>query len=110
MKSRHTLESCLILLFATISAMVVGATLNGYVISIIWGWFIVPKFGLPSLTIAEAVSVVLVVRAIANQVSKTSNTANFEDWLSDFIAYSIVGPFMILGFAWIVLLFIGGEA
>lgn len=111
MKSNNSLEGCLILLFATITAMAVGAILNGFVISVVWGWFIVPIFGLPSLTIAEAVSVVIVARAVVNPVSKSdSKNKGWEDWLSDFITYSVVGPFMILGLAWIVSLFIGGGS
>lgn len=102
-----SIESCLVLAFAAAAAMAVAVTLNGYVISIIWGWFIVPIFGLPPLAIAEAVAVVLVARVIANPVSKSSGkTPDWEEWLSDFIAYSVLGPFMILGLAWIVRLFV----
>lgn len=40
----------------------IGCTiLSGYVLSVLWGWFIVPTFGLPLLTIPVAIGVMLVV-------------------------------------------------
>lgn len=35
--------------------------LRGYVVSKLWAWFIVPIFGLPTLSVAQAVGVSLVV-------------------------------------------------
>lgn len=31
--------------------------LNGYVLSVLWGWFAVPVFGLPALSIPQALGV-----------------------------------------------------
>lgn len=98
--------SCLILAFATLAAMVVGFALNGFVVSVLWGWFVVTKFELPPLTIPEAIAMVIVARTIACPPNKSNKVQDWEEWLSDFIAYSIAGPLMILAIAWIVRLFI----
>lgn len=40
---------------------ILGAILNGFVISILWGWFMVPIFHLPELSIIPATGISLVV-------------------------------------------------
>jgi hypothetical protein len=31
-----------------------AAVFNGYALSILWGWFVVPTFGVPALTVVQA--------------------------------------------------------
>ena len=39
------------------------AAWSGYTLSVLWGWFVTPAFGLPALTVAQAYGVALMVRA-----------------------------------------------
>lgn len=34
-------------IIAFIFSLTIGTLLHGYVLSVLWGWFLVPKFGLP---------------------------------------------------------------
>lgn len=45
--------------------MVFGPIINGYVLSVLWGWFIVPTFGVSALSIVPAIGVAIVVSSFA---------------------------------------------
>ena len=40
-----------------------GAAWSGFTLSVLWGWFVVPAFGLSALSVAQAYGIALVVRA-----------------------------------------------
>lgn len=39
---------------------------GGYVLTCLWGWFVVPTFALPPLTLAQAIGVSLIVGYLTN--------------------------------------------
>ncbi len=41
-------------IFSWAILLVFGVVLNGYVVMILWGWFIVPSLGMPEITITTA--------------------------------------------------------
>ncbi|MBU4347936.1 hypothetical protein KJ671_00275 [Patescibacteria group bacterium] len=43
--------------------------LRGYVLSVLWGWFIVPVFHLPELTLAVAIGIAMIMSIITHQHS-----------------------------------------
>lgn len=45
------------------------AALRGFVLSVMWGWFMVPTFGLPPLGIASAFGVALMVGVLTQDPS-----------------------------------------
>ncbi len=59
----------IILIFITVlgitavmaGVIAVGAIINGWILSIIWGWFMVPIFHLPALSIPAAIGFVAVI-------------------------------------------------
>jgi hypothetical protein len=53
----------LIKLASFILVLFLSACLEGWVISLLWGWFMVPTFGLPSLSIPLALGISLVISA-----------------------------------------------
>lgn len=48
---------------AMILSFLWAASWLGYTLSVLWGWFVVPAFGLPALSVAQAYGLTLVVRA-----------------------------------------------
>jgi hypothetical protein len=42
----------------------VTAVLNGFALTVLWGWFIIPLFAAPALTTAQAIGLGLVVNFI----------------------------------------------
>jgi len=88
---------------AFIALIVVSATMNGWALSILWGWFLVPAFGLPEISIPVAIGVALIVGYLTHQQQDTSS----EDGLGEVMvrsAFMAFGkPLLTLLFGWIVL-------
>lgn len=56
MTKKQTWGEALVHFFSAIGAII----FSGFTFSILWGWFVVPLFGLPALGIATALGVLLV--------------------------------------------------
>lgn len=77
--------------------LTVGTILwRGYVLAILWGWFAVPAFGLPQLTIAQAIGVSIVVGMLTHQGFKDDRE------LGPLVALALLGPLVSLLIGWIV--------
>jgi uncharacterized protein YqgC (DUF456 family) len=74
----------------------VTAVLKGWVLSILWGWFIVPIFGLPLLGIVPAIGVSLALSYTINGVGSTKSGDTGS------LVGTLVGPFIVLLFGWVV--------
>lgn len=73
--------------------MVFSAIFNGYALSVLWGWFIVPTFGLPALAVAPAIGVALVVSYLTHQELKPNKKdEGFGDVLVRGTVYAILKP------------------
>ena len=56
---------------------VIDAIWSGYVLTCLWGWFVVPTFALPPLTLAQAIGVSLIVGYLTNKyLPKQDNQEN----------------------------------
>jgi len=75
--------------------IVVGSAIfHGYVLSMLWKWFVVPTFGMPQLGIVPAIGLVLLADyLISNEKNKVA------------IAFGLVRPAFILVLGYIVHLF-----
>src|SRR5262245_30592655 len=92
-------------------ALIASYLLNGWALTVLWGWFIRPTFHLPALNIAPAIGLSIVIwlltrRYDANEKRERTTT---EKWLEP-IVYAIVSPLLSLGIGWIVHLFMGGAS
>lgn len=77
------------------------ACMNGYALSVLWAWFIVPTFGLPSLSVPTAIGILLVSALLAK---KTNPSRKKKDAFGDFFTLFLVAPMALL-IGWIVKLF-----
>lgn len=48
-------------------AIVVHALIEGWVLSILWGWFMVPTLGLPVISVPQAIGIALVINMLTHQ-------------------------------------------
>jgi hypothetical protein len=106
-KNDTTFLSCLGAIGLLIILVPLSIIMHGWVSSIMWGWFIVPLFGLPVLTIPYAIGISAVAalfkgNSSTNKDDNKSATTKFLEAL--FVAF--VSPLISLGFGWIVLQFI----
>ena len=80
---------------------------NGWAIATLWGWFVVPVFGLPQLTFAQSVGVSLVGSAIFGNgnITKKSEIDRDKIWEVYFTAVwmAVALPASLVGVGWIVL-------
>ena len=85
-----------------ILAMVISPIINGFVVTKLWTWFIVPTFDANPLRIVEAIGLVFIVNYLRMKRDKNADEVDF--W-SDF-ASNILFIILYAGFAlfsgWIV--------
>lgn len=84
-------------------AVVPAIMLRGWILSILWGWFVVP-FGLPQIGIAWAIGLATVVSAITPTPTGESGgkTKTAKEQLGEVISNFLFLPLLILLFGWIV--------
>lgn len=70
---------------------------KGFVLAKLWGWFLVDKFGLPALTIAQAIGLAIVVGMFSYIRAKDDED---EVWQPFVLAF--LGPLVSLFAGWIV--------
>jgi len=86
---------------------ILGIILQGWVLSILWSWFIVPLFGLPMLSVSSAISIAIIVGLITHQYNDLDlKGKSIGEWVGCAISHSIFGPLLVLFIGWIVTLFI----
>ncbi len=75
-----------------------GSMLNGYALSVLWAWFMIPVFHLPALGIAQAIGISIVIGMLTKQETPTDKT---QEWYTPFIMI-FAKPLLSLGIGWIV--------
>ena len=86
--------------------MFISSILNGYVLSILWGWFIVPTLGAPTLSTVPAIGIALVVAYLTYQVSDCEKVKReFSEEVERFFGLVVLRPLLTLLFGWAVHLF-----
>lgn len=75
----------------------------GYVLSLIWGWFITPALGAPRLSIPAAIGVAAAIRFITHQniESESKEETQSKRWAA-IIVRAFGYPAFTLLFCWIV--------
>ena len=82
-------------------AYVIGCNIfSGFVLSILWGWFAVPAFGLPALTIPLAMGIMLVVSYMTKQAD--FNNQDREDYQKRVNVVMIVKPLAALVVGYVI--------
>jgi hypothetical protein len=86
------------IVLGAITAIALFAIYNAWVLSILWGWFIVP-LGVKSLSIAHAYGVTLVAGLFLSTRGIKENK-NQDDWISSLVTWLIL-PLAALFLGWI---------
>lgn len=96
------LASCVGVLNLVVMQIVVTAILNGWVLMIMWGWFIVPLFELPALRVVEAIGVSMVISMLTvKHEYKEDKHKTTEDRVSLVVAM-LSYPVIVVLIGWIV--------
>ena len=81
-----------------------GAIWSGYVLTILWAWFVVPTFGLPALAIAPAIGLSVVAGYLTHQyIPKAAKPAGEGKWeeTGRVVASMVFKPAFALLVGWI---------
>lgn len=85
-----------------LALILVSPILNGWALTILWGWFVVPIFGLPALSISSAIGLGLVVNLLTYQPVHDPRTNRVK--AVEGVAWIIIRPTFPLLVGWIVVL------
>lgn len=89
----------LITLFVVLGVLAAAIAVNGFVLSVMWGWFVVPVFHVPELGLWQVVGLAMVLQLFAGQTSVAREKT--EDAGKAFMNVFLL-PFLILGLGWLV--------
>jgi hypothetical protein len=93
---------------AFVLSMVVSSLLHGWVLTIMWGWFMVPVFHLPRLSLVPAIGIGLTIRFLIyhSTVSDPDDKGkSFGHQLGKATGLAIFVPLLILVEGWVIHLF-----
>jgi len=83
-----------------------SAVTAGWVLSILWGWFVVPAFGIPALTIAQAIGVSYVVSFLARRTAQPNKGEKEHSEVIWGLSVLLISPLLTLGIGWVIHLFV----
>ena len=88
-----------------IVVLIFGTALNGWALSVLWGWFIVPTFGASKLEIAPAIGLAMVVSFLTAKFQMQDEGGDAKRRLVTHSVFVIIHPLLALAIGWIVQLF-----
>lgn len=75
---------------------------KGYVLSVLWTWFLVGPFGWPSLSIPHATGIALIVGFLTHQDTAAKDERDKWEKITAAIVLTLVAPALALFSGWIV--------
>ena len=92
---------------AIFSVSLVGGTfLNGWVLNVLWQWFIVETFGLPAISLGQAIGLGMIVNFLTYQYQyqslKAPENNNFSTVLTLALFLGLFRPLFVVAIAWLV--------
>ena len=80
--------------------LALSVIVNGYVLSILWAWFVVP-LGLPVISVAHSIGLAVIICWLTYQYQTKKEEDDIKA-LTEFALLFIVKPFAVLGVGYIV--------
>lgn len=105
---KHGLSSCVGLILLFVVSAVGGSIIGGWVLSVMWEWFIVPTFDAPRLSIPVAIGISMVAGMLTHQRAKSvdDKSSNTSSVVSELLSITVITPLLTLFVAWIVYQFV----
>ena len=100
-ESENELFGCLGKTVLVLGLLVLSSLLRGWTLSILWAWFIMPKFAAPALSIAYAIGISLTANFVVQRLDENTKPKTTEEQIVLYLQAFII-PMFALGFGWIV--------
>lgn len=78
-----------------VALFLAAVLVRGLVISVLWGWFVVPVFGLPALHVAPALGLAVLLNYLLNHKKGAASLMDI-----------FLGALAALGVGWVIQLFV----
>lgn len=88
-----------VVILGVFALLIFSTIVRGFVLATLWSWFIVPIGG-PEISIPIAIGISCIVGMLTHE-----QPAREEKDIGELIIATLIGPFVLLGFAWIITLF-----
>lgn len=98
--------AALFLLPITFAILALGVIWRGYAFSVLWGWFVMPYFGVAALSIPVAIGLTMVVSFLTYQFTHTEDNRSSREKIIEGITIGLLHPAFALLFGWVVTLFL----
>jgi len=89
-------------------ALILGAIWGGFVLVVLWGWFIVPAFHVAQISIVLAIGINCIVRLLTYTIpaARQEDKEDAAKALTVALAWSFFYPLVVLGCGYVVHLFV----
>lgn len=88
-------SACLVLILVAIVTVIVGSITEGYVISMLWEWFIVP-IGVSSISFLQGAGISLIFSLFLMGLAKSESSDSVSSLLAVTISHVFIYPAIIL--------------
>ena len=85
-----------------IVSLIASSLWSGFVLSILWGWFIAATFDIQTIGIAPAIGLSLVVRYLTYQQAPTDTSKTSTERVIEALVVAFLQPTFALAFGWLV--------
>lgn len=93
--TQAALALCGAAFFGAVGLFLAAILVRGFVLTVLWGWFAVPVFGLPALGIAPALGLTVLLNYLLNHKREAQTLGGIFD-----------GALAALGVGWVIHLFV----
>jgi len=102
-----TIGFVLSLILGFIGVLIISSIVNGFVLTVLWGWFMVPVFALPTLGIAQAIGINMAINFITYQyIGIKGQKRETVEVLVELFGLLVLRPIFVLIFGYVVHLFV----
>jgi len=87
-------------------SVILGSILNGWVLSVLWAWFVMHQFHVAPIGVVQAMGIAMTARMFLPSSSTKTEEKSLSEALANLVGTTVLGPLMVLGTAWILKAFL----
>lgn len=93
---------CALILIGGSVSTVVGVIMRGWVLTILWSWFITPLFSLKEIGIVNAIGLSIVAAYLTKQTTHCEDKRESHEKIIEMLLSPFLSPLFALAIAWVV--------
>lgn len=106
MKNGEKVLECIGLWAAILAGLLVSISMNGYVLTVFWRWFLLPIFQLPDLSFPQGTGIALLIVFLTRQTMPSADDKEWLEIIGGFVGTAIFWPLLAVLLGYIVTLFL----